>query len=538
MKKIISLLLVLILPIFVLVGCGEVEQSSSLDKFKDRPNKIIVLYQSSGYGMEWLEKIAEEYMTNYNEDTFVEVRKTVLSDEERSKIQSGISPADIFLTEAHMDSISDYLEPLTDVYNANATGENVKVIDKVNSFLYQCYLNKRDKVAYSMPYVNQMGYNFAYNKTVLDNAFGKDNYTIPRTTDEFFAFGDQLKAKDIYTFVSSFSDSSDYLHFSLRAWFAQLLGMENYNNYCEGKYFDGQEYVLNESEPVILDKYETEMKDWYEIVKKLSAADNGYMHKDSNSIDFMKAEAVFAGVGFGKNQRKCAFLFNGIWLENEMSWILAEQASEGDPQVIRMMRTPIASSIIKRTPSITTDEKLREVVDYVDGNGAKPSGVTDEDIEIIREARNIVCSVTSGEMVIPKSSKNKAKAKDFLKFMATDKAQFIAQKTLKGIPLLPYGKVYSDAELGITSSDFIKDVTKIANSSTLISSSGQEYSFSYFTNFGYSYFASSTDIVKTLFSNSTNIKTTETYYNELKQYHGSRWNEYITDYKNGMGLAG
>ena len=62
--------------------------------------------------------------------------------------------------------------------------------------------------------------------------------------------------------------------------------------------------------------------------------------------------------------------------------------------VIKMMKTSVISSIInstdsysgstdKRLPNITSDAILAQVVDYVDGVGELPAGVTEEEVAII-----------------------------------------------------------------------------------------------------------------------------------------------------------
>ena len=105
----------------------------------------------------------------------------------------------------------------------------------------------------------------------------------------------------------------------------------------------------------------------------------------------------------------------GDWLENEM------KAQKGNGDTLKYMKTPIISGIIDHTPSIKNDEMLREVVSYIDGEtAAAPAGVTEEDIDYIRAARQIEYLTEFQSAYIPSYASAKEKAKEFLKFLATD----------------------------------------------------------------------------------------------------------------------
>ena len=110
------------------------------------------------------------------------------------------------------------------------------------------------------------GYNFAYNKTVLDSIF-PNGYTLPRTTTEFIEFGNAIKDK-AYLLVNSFGDSSDYGKYMNQAWFAQLIGYEAYENFRMGRYFDETQnkFVFDASAPTYYTKYINSIKNFYDIL--------------------------------------------------------------------------------------------------------------------------------------------------------------------------------------------------------------------------------------------------------------------------------
>lgn len=539
MKKIVSLIIAVLLCMATLVGCTP-KDNSGLSDFKNRPNKVVVTYSSNAYGKAWLTEIAKEYMTSHNLDTYVELKQTVVPTEEKSKISSGTASSDLYFMDVHFEDLGKgSLENLADVYQMNAYGESTKIIDKVNPSMYNHHENSGMK-DYIMHYQNAgMGYGLVYNKGVLAKAY-PNGYTLPRTTDELLAMGEVVKGSGDYLLTCSFEDNTDWMGYAQHLWFAQRCGLESYKNFMNGKYLEGSEWIFNETEPVIYDKYEDQIKDWWQVYNDLFQPANGYIHKDSNSIDFMEAEAVMAGYGFGQNDKDTAFLVHAVFIESEMDWMLADQEAAGNKQELGMAKLPVISSIIERTPSITTDAKLAEVVSYVDGEVAtKPEGVTDADIAIVKEAREMLTSYMGGGVVMPKGARNKEGAKEFLTYIASDEAAIIAAKNTYGIPMLPYGKIPTEEEMGITRTDFMKDCIKhISTSNAIISSDLQEFAFSYHTP--HRFYKQGSASIKALFTG--NGQTPVQLFNELKNYFAdtsageSRWVTSVRDYKIAMGL--
>ena len=115
------------------------------------------------------------------------------------------------------------------------------------------------------------------------------------------------------------------------------------------------------------------------------------------------------------------------------------ESGKGDAN-IDFVKAPVISSITDRfaADSDKSDAKLREIVKYVDGTiAAKPTGVTDADIELVREARK--SSYATGGVdhqgFIPCTSDDIDYAKEFLKFMYSDEGLKIYYDTMGGLKL-------------------------------------------------------------------------------------------------------
>lgn len=532
--KILAVVLAGLLVGSTMAGCGGA--NGELDAFKNRPNEVVVYYGANGYGSQWITRVAEKYMTDHNQDTYINLKKTVTQLEDLAKVESGVAVGDLYLLDAHMEEKTFAFENISDVYNSYPIGETEKkIVDKLDP-AYKNYIWQAGTQDYIMPYLGiSGGYNFAYNKTLLDSIL-PEGYTLPRTTNEFLELGETIK-EDAYLLNASFKDASDWILFMNGTWFAQLLGEEGYRQYLNGRYYDEsqEKYLFDETKPTVYEKNATAVEDYFEIMKSMYSKENGYVHEDWVAMDAMDVEAAFAGFGFGQNSKLGAFLIHGTFLEKEMDWLLAEQEAMGNKTEIRMMRTPMASAIIKRTPSIQSEDELRTVIDYVDkvmaGESAtKPEGVEDKDIAIIQEARGMSGMYMAGGMIIPKVAKNKAGAKDFMRYLASDEAAIIAAQNVNGINMLPFGKQVTDEELGFARSDFMNDCMKISRTTSMVvSSDSQEYDFSYIAKFS---IGSPMREHLLKFLNGTNTLTGKTYYQQSYESYESRWEMMVSEFKN------
>lgn len=479
--KAISLFLTAISAAACMAGCGG---GTGSDK-----NTIVLNYFLSGYGESWVKAVAEDYTANIATDVSIELKRSTRNDVAKSKIQSS-SCDDLYIAETDFFDMQAYLENLDDLYETEVYGEaGVKVKDKLSGYTLSYYAEKGGY--YQIPQTNMYGYNWVYNKTVLDNALGEGEYVLPRTTDEFFALGDRLfSVKDpekfAYLTATALGGESyeEYLEYAFRAWLQQMTGAEAYEKFFGGMYPDGGEWLLAETSPrPLFENNRTAIEATYELARKLciprtlSGADVDYLHSYSKDAGFKDVDTLFYGGKInGRQQFPIAFHYTGIWLETEMASDIALGYVDGS-QEIYAMKMPVISAITQRTPTIGDDETLAAVVDYVDGNGERPDGVSDADVEIVREARNVKSEMITRTILIPKNGKNKDISKNFIAYLFSERAQKIAAKNANGISVLPYGYEPVEEDMGFEISPYIKSVLAISEDAVICDISHNNMSF-------------------------------------------------------------
>ncbi len=495
-KRTIALAFAALMAVGSLAGCST-ETKTGLEDFKNRPKKVSVIYNANAYGKEWITQIAKEYMTKHNTDTYIHLEQTVKPSEEYSKVLSDAGSADLYFLDQHLQDLEYNVEKLDDVWNSYAVGEEnmtgAKLIKDKLSPLMKSWKDPRNTRSFSVPYSQGTTYGFVYNKTVLDAAF-PDGYTLPRTTDELFEMGDALKtvdlagvneSQDVYLMSCSYGDANENLRYSQDLWFTQIIGIEKSEQFGEGRYWDetAQAYVFNEEAPTVFSHYQNELKTFYNIVYKLTNAGNGYVHKDAASMTYIYAGGAAAGAGFKANKSKCVFKVDGPYFEEETAVFLEPLKNRGQEQVMGMMHYPVASAIINRLPTINDDATLREVISYVDGETTtKPAGVSDDDIAEVATARGFTPMYVGGGMFIPKTAANKDGAKEFMRYVCSDEAAIASAKALKGLEILPYGKIVTNEELGFEKSPFIASVSKWQSENKTFANTNGE--FATWANFG------------------------------------------------------
>ena len=441
MKKFLALFSAMLIALTAFTGC-KTPDTGDLLEFKNRPNEVVVYYSYNAYGKNWITEIAEKYMTEHNDDTYINLKKSLDAGNDLAKVESGVAVGDLYILDCHLEGKIAYYEDISDVYDSYPIGESEKkIIEKVSSTSYDYYKNSGAQNFVMPKGGGGTGTNFVYNKTLLDQLY-PNGYTLPRTTDEFAEMGNYLKENTNYYLLTASigdGDSGDYVYYMHKAWFAQLIGLEAYEQFLQGRYYDAtsQKWLFDQSAPTVYSKQKEALKDYYEILEKIYKKANGYLQPDSGVLGQSTAQALLAGIPYG-DYNTGIFMAQGAYVEQEMGWMLAESESSGNAQELRMMQMPVASEIIKRTPSIANDVALRAVIDYVDKiligeNANKPVGVTDADIEIIKEARSTFGTYMAGGMIIPKAASNKEGAKDFIRYLASDEAAIIASKNVSNL---------------------------------------------------------------------------------------------------------
>ena len=376
----------------------------------------------AGYGRDWLDALVEEFKKqDWVKEKYPELKVAIPNTNRewsyapnRIKAGGAINTADLMfgvdLQKVYAERDKEgkpLLADLRDVYDSTVPGEEIMFSDKViDSFLESNRFYDKDlqkKVQYGVTWAAGMDgiyYNDAY--------FEANGWEIPLTTDELVGLcktihNSQLKSELTKNTVFPFVQSSNtaYWRFMFPIWWAQYEGVENYKNYYSG--------VVND----YLDSAvigQTGRLRSLECIESLLSGDNGYLHENSGALQYRDAQVRFL-LGEGVMQ------VNGDWFNTEMQ----EDMKVYTSAKVKVMRTPVLSSLIEKTPSIGDDATLHKVIEAVDAGESGYEGVTAADFKKVKEARSIIESIGPNHLaVIPDYASAKELAKDFLRFMATD----------------------------------------------------------------------------------------------------------------------
>ena len=423
-----------------------------------------------GYGTAWLNAVVEAYEEKEGIDVVVtEVIGSKGIDALYKEMQSLSSDADIIFTRQRHFFESVYsgtvtvngtkydtqFADLSDVY-AEKDANGVSIEDKMKDASKQ-FLNVDGKY-YALPWAEGV-FGIVRNKTVWEK-LGYTESDVPNTTDELLDLCKDIKGKvssssdksmkSVAPFIYSFYD--EYYTTLAPIWFAQYEGSEGINNFLEGLDPNGK-LTYN------LYAYDGQLKA-LEFLSELVSDKNGYQHTASKDLTFTDMQSYFL-------MNQAVFCVNGAWLETEMG------SSYKDVK-IDYIKAPVISALSEKlsyyNPSdkAGNDKKLSELVSFVDAhtekgdNAGLPSGTTEADAEIVRDARKVGSYMSSSSdhiATVPAYSKNLDQAKKFLKFMYSDEGMQIYYKATNGLtmPLVPTGGYDSGVEL----SDFRKNVNEI-----------------------------------------------------------------------------
>lgn len=524
----------------LLAVCTAVGTFAACKKKEDprasRPNTLSVTVFDAGYGSQWLQDVADYYMDNVDLETYVKITPTVLNVQEGTKVKQGLVSSDVYFLEDRFES-DDPLLDLTEFVNGYPTGETEHTVLEKMGGLSAYY--KKDGKFVALPYSDNHYYSFAANKTILTEALGAEgtDWSLPRTTDEFFALGDRLAEKDVYLMGAALADNNDYFDTIARVWFAQYAGWEAYENYMNGRYKDGSEWKFAETEPFMIDQQKDAIKAKYEVTKRLFDVTGGYMHKDSGSMDFMKVETSFMGYGYGVGNLRQAFVTAGPWLENESS-VLKDSFGDIGKQDIVMIKTPVISALRDKLEGAEGDsdaekeKKLRDLIDCVDKVETPPDWASPADVKLVSEARNMVAKNTIGSIVVPASTKKADLAKKFLGFVVSDVARIESMKATKGINMLSFDAFADEDEDTPEFSDYIRSAAALTEGALCVDVSPSLYPFADYGKFniddaagGYS---------SRIFSNSSTnvaVQTADQIFTSLRSYYASQWGNMVSAYR-------
>ena len=433
-KKLITLCLALCVSFTTLLGgfgCNKTNNDSG--PYANETLEIFVV--NAGYGRDWLYDTIDEFKKQdwvnekYPNLKVLEPSWNTSSNFIDSKITSGLkgNTIDLMFSCASVASQYEkkdsstgnyYFEDLDEsVFDATIPGENVTVKSKMNPQVYaqtNIILKDKSQVRFAMPWINGM-MGFMYNQDKIDTVFG-ENYVMPRTTNEFVECVKTLK-NDLPQFPGAqyeidapfiFAGMTRYFNANFQVWWAQYEGLSQYENFWNGVNEDG--VFSNEIFA------QTGRLRSLEVCESLVEKDLGYNHELCTTGQYQEVQANFLAGRTG------VFMPVGDWL-------ITEAYGMNITAEIRMMKTPVISSIVEKLSSIKTDEQLAYVVqcvdeqkDYETAKAGYKFGVElkKADYDYVKSARNMMYRMTGHEAFVPSYALGKEVAKDFLIFMASD----------------------------------------------------------------------------------------------------------------------
>ena len=439
-KKIASLMMALLL-LLSMAACGE-KETFDPNNIEEDNTTLDIMCLHKGYGFQWLTALKEGFEAA---NPGVEVKITTISKNDiirgdvRNYKKSEIDLYfDIYATGMGglVQEYSSYyggkqaLRPLNEVLATQIPGEGITVADKLHDTMLASYraegrdtADTADDVYYGLPYM-QGAMGLYYNETVINEALGEGNWKLPNTTDELIALCERLKEAGCYMLVPGELDQYTRTLF-IPNW-AQYEGFENWLKFYEGVGYDKDR--SRESQLSSLIYMQQGRLESLKVAYDLISPENGFVLSNSAEIgtnnlnDYQKR--------FVNPKNKLALYPCGDWLMQELK---DNSGETGDASVIKMMKTPVISSIIDsvngysadqeaRLPNISDDATLSAVIDYVDGKvDTLPAGVTDSEVAFVKQARNTVSSQADMHMVYaPEFSDAKALANKFLVYMASN----------------------------------------------------------------------------------------------------------------------
>lgn len=537
MKKWFSFLLAIVMLLSLAAcggsGAGNGDNAENEEKYANRSKRFTLCYYEGGYGADWLRAVVTDYMDNVNQDVYISLKNSTDNAVAREKITTQTGTYDMYFIEVDMFQKASVLEELSGLLDMEVPGEaGVKVKDKIDPQWLSYY--EEDGSYYQMPATNFMGWNWTYNKTLLDSKLGEGNWALPRTTEELFALGEQLFEKDVFLTAFAGKDTTggaDYLRYCYEVWFAQMTGMEGYDHYFNCLYNNNGTYELAKDYPHNIVENKNAIEKTYATAQTLCQGRNGmeFIHSKSESLTFLDAQFLLNQGSFrGAQEYPIAFYYNGASAQQEMTDYVKDGIIQ--QQDVRMMKMPVISAIIDRTPSIKDDATLAAVVDYADGKGQLPEGVTQEDAAIVTEARNMMAELVCREFVVTKNAQNKEDILHFMAYLTSDRAQLIAAQNCNGLPVLNYGFVPTEEELGFAFTEFTRSVYDILDTAIVVDIA--KFDKPVYLSVGLSWYKDTTVSGGTLSGNLyiKNALTAEEIYESTLQAYAGTWQDRIEQF--------
>ena len=302
MKKTIALLLVLVLALGMLAGCGgsndtaEAPAADSGETAETPAAEISVAAIETAYGSEMWQQVAEAFTA----ETGIKVNLTTdknLEDVIGPAMQGGEFPDVIHLATGREAGLTEQfikdnnIADITDVLSMTVPGEDVTVADKIAGGFTETSLTNPygDGKTYLAPmFYSPCG--LFYNAGL----FAEKGWEVPTTWDEMWELGDKAMEEGIYLFTYP---TTGYFDAFLYALMYTVGGPE---------FFDAATHY----EEGIWDTEEAQQ--CFDIIAKLATYTNPITPAQANDQDFTQNQQLVL-------DNKALFMPNGTWIVGEMA---------------------------------------------------------------------------------------------------------------------------------------------------------------------------------------------------------------------------
>ena len=400
---------------------------------KDNPNNLDIYITNAGYRYEWVSAIKDLFLEeDWVQEKYPKLNVTIYQNDDQNYTETIMDAGkssnrfDLMfgMNLAKFNGSEDVADLTDEVYNKEIPGTNTLFKDAIFQSYLQSYEyypkgnHTGDPKYYFAPWAGGMD-GIIYNEFF----FNENSYKVPNTTDELVSICNDYHNKGKYCFIQG--NDENYFNSLFDIFWGQYQSIEGFINFWNG-IDDGA-----------LSKGIFEQKGRLEALKVFDQlVHNNFVSEDSDFQNFMSNQRQFL-------KGKSLMNVNGDWFVSEMKEI-KEDIKKNDPvsaqYSFKMMRTPIISSIINLCDTIDDDTELSALITAIDKDDPKLIGtgydVSQEDYDKIKEARSVVTSHGSThQAIIPIYALRKDAAIDFLRFMATSKAQDAYIKATDGASL-------------------------------------------------------------------------------------------------------
>ncbi len=383
-KKMIALVLASMSALGLMAGCGGGNINAGDEK------TVQIYAWESGYGIEWLQKIVDDFNAGQSEYKaeleYSSSASTVIDTLDLGKSNN----YDLYFTMLQSSKYNGDFIDMSALLDSASTGETGKIRDKYYPGLIEGLKDKEGKEKF-------LCYGYG-NASLVYNCDLISEDKVPNTTKELEILVAELASTCKPWLFYNDSGINGYWNYLTEAWAAQYNGLDyHYNTFYKLKGLDG----TTPSKDVLLAKdgrYKA-----LEVMEAVITPDT--THQQCTNTNYTTVQTLFL-------EGQAAMTPNGSWLLNET----------GTNANVNMMKVPVISTIVEKLEDKTmNDATLSQIIDEVDAGVTSSELCSASDFARIKEARNIMYNnATESYIFAPNYSNALDAVKAFLQWYHKD----------------------------------------------------------------------------------------------------------------------